>query len=139
MAYQLTWLPEVLLGAGLKVAEVPGWRTRGRGDMGRVQGITCHHTANKRPGNYPSLALVRDGRSDLSGPLCHVGLGRDGTWYVVAAGRANHAGEGNYRGVSNGNSQFIGIEAENNGVGEKWPGVQLEAYKHGCAAILKKL
>ena len=36
MPYSLTWLPDVLRGAGLKVAEVDGWRERGRGEMGRV-------------------------------------------------------------------------------------------------------
>jgi len=41
--------------------------------------------------------------------------------------------------MTDGNGQSIGIEAENNGVGEKWPAVQLESYKHGCAAMLKKI
>ena len=30
MTFSLIWLPQVLENAGLKVAEVPGWRTRGR-------------------------------------------------------------------------------------------------------------
>ena len=85
----------------------------------------------------PSLGVVTNGRSDLAGPLCNVGLGRDGTCYVVAAGRAYHAGAGSWHGVTNGNSELIGIEAENTGLGEPWSEVQLDAYVRLCAAILK--
>jgi N-acetyl-anhydromuramyl-L-alanine amidase AmpD len=88
----------------------------------------------------PSLDIVTRGRSDLPGPLAQLGLGRDGTFYVIAAGRANHAGPGNWKGITAGNSSFIGIEAENQGVaGDPWPAVQVDAYKRGVAAILKKL
>ena len=138
MAYSLTWLPEVLLGAGLKVAEQPGWVTRGRSEMGAVKGVICHHTAGPAKGNMPSLGVVTNGRSDLPGPLAQLGLGRDGTYYVIAAGRANHAGRGNWQGIETGNSNFIGIEAENTGLpGDPWPDVQLDAYCRGVAAILK--
>jgi hypothetical protein len=140
MAYALTWLAEILEAAGLKVAEVPGWRTRGRGEMGTVQSVMCHHTAGPATGNMPSLGLVTNGRPDLAGPLAQLCLGRDGTYYVVAAGRANHAGAGNWRGLTNGNWEFIGIEAENTGVaGDDWPAVQMDAYCRGAAALLRKL
>jgi hypothetical protein len=58
----------------------------------------------------------------------------------VAAGRANHAGAGLWEGVTSGNTNFIGIEAEYTGVaGDPWPAVQLDAYHRGVAAILKKI
>jgi N-acetyl-anhydromuramyl-L-alanine amidase AmpD len=144
MAFSLTWLPKVLLDAGLKVAEQPGWQTRGRGDVGTIRGVICHHTAGARAGNMPSLGVVTNGRSDLPGPLSQLCLGRDGTFFVVAAGRANHAGAGNWQGVATGNSSFIGIEAENTGKtegpnAEPWPAVQLDAYRRGVAAILRKI
>jgi peptidoglycan hydrolase-like protein with peptidoglycan-binding domain len=140
MAYSLTWLAEVLEAAGLKVAEQPGWRTRGRGDMGTVVGVMCHHTAGPAKNNMPSLGTITNGRSDLPGPLAQLGLGRDGTFYVVAAGRANHAGNGIWQGIVTGNSSFIGIEAENTGKNDDpWPDVQLDAYRRGVAAILHKL
>ncbi|MEA2841212.1 MAG: hypothetical protein QOF41_2542 [Methylobacteriaceae bacterium] len=141
MAFSLTWLPEVLEEAGLKVAEQPGWRTRGRGEMGTVRGVMCHHTAGPRTGNMPSLGIITNGRADLPGPLAQLGLGRDGTFYVVAAGRANHAGRGKWQGLTAGNSSFIGIEAENTGVADDhpWPDVQLDAYQRGVAAILEKI
>lgn len=141
MAYQLTWMPRVLRQAGLKVAETPGWIDHGRGNMGQVRGVICHHTAGARNGNMPSLRVLVEGRSDLKGPLCHLGLGRDGTYYLVAAGSANHAGRGYWKGFSNGGSGFIGIEAENVGDPERepWPDVQIDAYIRGVAALLGHL
>ncbi|ATW05081.1 N-acetylmuramoyl-L-alanine amidase [Sphingorhabdus sp. YGSMI21] len=137
MAYQLTWMPRVLRQAGLKVAETPGWIDHGRGNMRQVRGVICHHTAGARNGNMPSLRVLVDGRSDLKGPLCHLGLGRDGTYYLIAAGSANHAGHGRWKGFTNGGSGFIGIEAENVGdpAREKWPDEQIDAYIRGVAAL----
>jgi hypothetical protein len=140
MAFSLTWLPEVLEDAGLKVAEQPGWRTRGRAEMGTAKGVMCHHTSGSPRGIMPSLGVITDGRPDLPGPLAQLGLGRDGTFFVVAAGRCNHAGRGMWQGISTGNSNFIGIEAENTGGGnDPWPAVQLDAYRRGVAAILTKI
>jgi N-acetylmuramoyl-L-alanine amidase/Putative peptidoglycan binding domain len=139
MVYSLAWLPDALLGAGLKVAPVDGWEIRGRGDVGRTLGILCHHTAGPKNGNMPSLDTIIHGRPDLNGPLAQLGLGRDGTFYVIAAGRCNHAGEGAWRGLNTGNTNFIGIEAENTGLPDDtpWPAIQIDAYQRGVAAILK--
>ena len=154
MAFSLTWLPEVLKLAGLKVSEVPGWHDRGRGDVGRIFGVVCHHTATPNPtrSNMPTLNVLVNGRRAqparpgrraqraLPGPLSQLGLGRDGTFFVIAAGRANHAGEGVWQEVRNGNSNFIGIEAENSGLpDDPWPAVQLDAYQRGVAAILRRI
>jgi N-acetyl-anhydromuramyl-L-alanine amidase AmpD len=144
MAFALTWLADVLLEAGLRVAEQPGWKTRGNGDVDAIAGVMCHHTAGAKNGNMPSLGVVTNGRQDLSGPLSQLCLGRDGTFFVVAAGRANHAGAGNWQSITAGNSRFIGIEAENTGKtegpdGDPWPAVQLDAYRRGVAAILEHL
>ena len=94
MAFSLLWLADVLKNAGLKVAQIPGWQDRGRGDVGQILGILCHHTAGGKNGNMPSLDLLVKGRPDLPGPLSQLGLGRDGTYYIIAAGRCNHAGKG---------------------------------------------
>jgi peptidoglycan hydrolase-like protein with peptidoglycan-binding domain len=143
MAFSLTWLPEVLTNAGLKIKESDGWKTRGHGDMGAVQGVLCHHTGTpgKNGGNMPTLKILVDGRSDLAGPLSQLGLGRDGTYYIVAAGKCFHAGAGKWKGITSGNTSFIGIEAENTGGGEDkpWPQVQIDAYHRGVAAILKHI
>jgi peptidoglycan hydrolase-like protein with peptidoglycan-binding domain len=139
MTFSLTWLPQVLKDSGLKVALVDGWESRGRGDVGNIVGVLCHHTATPgRTSNMPTLNTLIQGRSDLPGPLAQLGLGRDGTYYVVAAGRCNHAGKGAWQGVTTGNSSFIGIEAENTGLADDspWPEVQMDAYQRGVAAIL---
>jgi len=140
MVYSLIWLPHVLKSAGLKVALVDGWEERGRGDVGTIHGVICHHTAttNKRS-NMPTLHTLLHGRPDLPGPLSQLGLGRDGTYYVLAAGRCSHAGAGIWQGLTNGNANFIGIEAENTGRANDfpWPAVQLDAYQRGVAAILR--
>ena len=94
MAFSLTWLPEVL------EEPVSRWRNSRAGEradaatMGTVRGVMCHHTAGPKDGNMPSLGIVTNGRPDLAGPLSQLCLGRDGTFFVVAAGRASHAGEG---------------------------------------------
>ena len=140
MAFKMTWLADVLAAAGCTVIEEDGWKNRGRAEMGTVRGILCHHTAGPLKGNAPSLKIVRDGRPDLPGPLSQLFLARDGTFHVLAAGRCNHAGKGSWQGVVNGNSELIGIEAENAGTGaDPWPAEQIEAYERGCAAILKHI
>lgn len=140
MSYSLTWLPDVLEAAGLKVAEQPGWLDRGVGDVGPIKGVICHHTGGGAKGNMPSLGVITNGRPGLRGPLAQLGLGRDGAYYIVAAGRAQHAGAGLWGGVSTGNSSFIGIEAENTGLtSDPWPDVQMDAYRRGVAAILRKI
>lgn len=141
MPHALTWLPGTLRRAGLKVAEVDGWADRGRAEMGPVFGVMCHHTATpaSAPGNMPTLNVIRAGHGTLPGPLYNLALGRDGTFYVVAAGRANHAGEGSFAGVG-GNGRFIGIGAENSGAAsDPWPEVQMDAYVRGVAALLAHL
>jgi len=141
MAFSLTWLLQVLQDAGLKVAPVDGWDGRGNGDVRATVGVMCHHTAGPRNGNMPSLNTLLNGRPDLPGPLAQLGLGRDGTFYIVAAGRCNHAGQGSWQGVTTGNSSFIGIEAENTGLSDDtpWPDVQMDAYRRGVAAILERI
>lgn len=142
MSFSLTWLPQVLRAGGLKVALTDGWETRGHGDMSNVVGVICHHTATPgKTANMPTLKTLIQGRPDLSGPLAQLGLGRDGTYYVIAAGRCNHAGIGAWQGVTTGNSSFIGIEAENTGLPDDspWPEAQIDAYRRGVAAILKRI
>lgn len=133
----LTALADVARAAGLKVVEVDGWKTRGHGPQVGVQTITCHHTANGgAAGNAPSLQTVIHGRSDLPGPLSHYVLAKDGTVYVVAAGKCYHAGVSSQTRFTN--EYAIGIEAEADGVpghpGD-WPAVQMDAYHRLCRAL----
>src|SRR5690349_18253335 len=129
-----TWLLPVLRDAGLHVVTMNGWETRQTRDGFDPRGLVWHHTATpKACADTTVRALLRDGRPDLAGPLAQLGLERDGTFVLVAAGRCNHNGYGLW-----GNDSF-GIEAYNDGIGEVWPPAQLDAFDRGSAAICRHL
>ena len=137
-------LPEILRARGLKVRELPGWKTAGRPlTSGQYDPIAVlgHHTASAVSSSDEAvLSLLVRGRSDLVGPLCQLALLRDGTVVIVASGRANHAGTAKVSGpvpAGDGNKLYIGIEAFNNGVGEVWPKVQMDAYDLLVATLLE--
>lgn len=134
MAYQ-TWIADRCREYGLEVIEVSGWQTRGSSSF-NPKGVVAHHTASRAGRDAPALGICINGRAGLSGPLANIVLARSGKVYIIAAGRANHAGTGGYRGLS-GNSSVLGIEAENDGVGEPWGAAQLDAYYKVCAALLE--
>jgi len=82
----------------VKYREVEGWRTYGRDDetglkFGPVFGCVTHHTGTDAP-DINNRHLIKNGRSDLPGPLAHFGLNDDGTVDIISIGRANHAGGG---------------------------------------------
>jgi len=130
----LSDLAEAARRSGLPVDEVPGWRERGHGELSGLRTIVAHHTATPLTsrGSFPSLAIVRDGTADLPGPLAHLGLGRDGTVHVIAAGLAYHAGE--VRDPDAANEWSLGIEAEHDGV-TPWPLELAVAYARLCRAL----
>ena len=135
-------MPAILRKHGLKVVEVPGWKTRGRpasiGEFAPV-GVLCHYTATgKNWTDKRVVDLLVDGRSDLPGPLSQFGLGRDATVYLVASGRCNHGGPARASGTvsaGDGNKLYIGIEAFNAGGDDPWPKIQYDAYVLLCAVL----
>lgn len=119
-----------LRAKGLVVVEIAGWQTRGDPVLD-PEGSVDHHTASALGSNAPALGICINGRSDLPGPLCHVLIGRDNTCYVIASGRANHAGSGGQWGIT-GNSKVYGVEHENTGTGtEPWR----EDQRHTAALV----
>jgi hypothetical protein len=115
-------LPERLRKRGLKVVEIDGWRFRGRpastGGFNPV-GVLNHHTgARDVLGDFAddlSYAnwMAKVGRADLPAPLVQLSLSLEGTVYVLAAGRSNHAGTAKSSGsvaAGDGNSLYCGIE-----------------------------
>ena len=131
------WLSEAARLTGYPVVEVAGWFDRGHGGMAAVEGVVLHHTAGPvGEAEMPSLAVVRDGRADLAGPLAQLALGRSGTVYVVAAGRAWHAGASRWDGMTGLNDRFLGIEAESTGDGRDWTPAQRDCYPRLVAALL---
>lgn len=133
MPYQ-TNIPAALKAQGLKVELVKNWQTRGSSAF-NPRGVVNHWTAGPPTGDRPSLRICIEGRPDLPGPLCNVFLTRGGVAVVVAAGRANHAGSGGWKGLK-GNSSVFGIEAENSGGGE-WTTEQRWSYPRINAALCK--
>lgn len=76
-----------------------GWRTRNRnhvGAWGPVHGLVIHHTADDAL-DQVDLRTITRGRPGLPGPLSHFGCDDQGTIWLVAWGRANHAGGGDPR------------------------------------------
>jgi hypothetical protein len=137
-------LADVLAGAGLPVARVDGWDGRGRPEStGQFDptGVCCHHTAS--PAGTPDsseLNVILAGNSEAPGPISQLLIGREYQGvYVVAAGRANHAGSGLVPWLgdqkSDGNAATIGIEVANDGSGEAWPDWQTDVYARTCAAL----
>lgn len=130
MGYQ-TGILEALRDWDLTVVQVPGWQTRGSSSFD-PHGFVAHHDVIGPQTSCPRIII--DGRSDLPGPLSQFWLERNGRVHLVAAGRANHAGEGSWNGLS-GNSSVWGCEANNLGTSaDPWPQAQLEAYYRLAAA-----
>jgi hypothetical protein len=112
---------------------MPGAETRGRNSI-TIKGVVWHHTATgPNVSDARVAALLRDGRPDLAGPLSQVGVQRDGTWVIVALGRANHNGYGTW------GNDSLGLEFYNDGVGEPFTNAQLHYGMIGTAAVLRRL
>lgn len=129
-------LPECCRAAGLDVELFDGWETRSRSSGGYddLLGVGYHHDASNPSSN--------DSNSDNYGwvnaedkPIGAMRLHRDGVLVIGAAGATNTMGKGGPCNCSagtvpldRGNQTLIAIEAANNGVGEHWPKVQVDAY-----------
>lgn len=142
------WLEDVLreaLGDRL-IVDQADWKDRGTGgQMGDIWGVLIHHTGNDRE----TVAVIRDGRSDLAGPLSQCLITPDGKCHLIAIGPCNHAGIGSYPGVgtNNGNQRLIGFECawptirpdgsfDSN---QRWPDAQIITMRDATAAVLKRL
>lgn len=144
---RLTWLASALRDAGLRVEEVPGWERAGRPRAFEPEAVLMHHTAFRATAAdpHPALETVVQGRPGLRGPLCHVLVDRDGVCHVVAAGRANHAGEAIDSGPvpgGDGNTSYVGIEidyAPQEPYSQQPNAAQGEAAVAAAAAILARL
>jgi hypothetical protein len=139
----LRWLPSTLRAAGLTVVEEVGWVTRGHPTPLRARAVVLHHDAST-PGPTPgAVKYLVDGYG--SGVDRHydaqVWVDRAGTWHMVAAGAAQHAGPGTGWGAIRpglGNQDSFGVETDHT-VGEAWPPKQLASIRRGLAAICARL
>ncbi|NIH98880.1 peptidoglycan recognition protein family protein [Mycolicibacterium fluoranthenivorans] len=138
------WLADVLRAEGLTVIETPGWLESGHGDMGSLWGVINHHTGS----NGSTWQSIRNGRSDLAGPLANIHLRRDGVVELVAVGVCWHGGTGYWPGLGRhvANQRCIGIECQNDGGGtpgkphrSSWPDAQYDALVKVNAAINRRI
>lgn len=143
------WLTELatwLRAEGLQVIECSGWKSRGRpSSTGQFSpsGVLWHHTGTTASASNPAptLNLLINGRSDLPGPLCHVSPGYDGIARVVAAGRANHAGQARASGpmpAGDGNALYVGFEIDYDGT-QRMSQPQYDCAIACAAAVLRHL
>jgi hypothetical protein len=132
----LTDMANVLRAAGLNVVEEAGWETRARSTGGYLDGrpkaIMWHHTASNATPASDILYMIRNSGDR---PIANIYLARDGKVHVLAAGATNTNGKGGPLSFSKGtvpidtmNTHSIAIEAANDGIGEPWPQVQIDAY-----------
>jgi len=132
----LTELADVLRDTGaLTVVEVEGWEYRARssgGYPGLPLAVFWHHTASDTTAEN-DVGYICYGCPDA--PVSNLYLARDGAVWVCAGGATNTNGKGGPLDMSRGtipidqaNSNVIGIEAANNGLGQPWPAVQVDAY-----------
>jgi hypothetical protein len=141
----LTWLADALRGEGCQVTEEAGWTSRGRpASTGAFNpyGVLWHHTGTHASSSdpAPSLHTVINGRSDLPGPLCQVLIDYSGVCHVVAAGRANHAGQCGGFGPfppGDGNAQLVGFEIDYDGT-QPMSSAQRDAATRASAACLRR-
>jgi hypothetical protein len=139
--YPLTWLADVLRAAGCTVVEEGDWKHRGRDGSFDPKAIMMHHDASPAGETSNGVDVIINGRPGLEGPLSQLWLDFDGRWHVVAAGRANHAGEGGPWGViahDQGNRDSIGIETDHT-TDEKWSDPQRSEGLRGVHALCEHM
>jgi N-acetylmuramoyl-L-alanine amidase len=146
--YPLTWLADVLRAGGCRVVEESGWKTRGRPASSgpfKPKALLRHWDASS-PSSHGAISTVLNGTGEVGGPLCSILTCRGNSSHapsvhVIAAGRANHGGEGDGWGVipiDGANTYAVGHEIAQT-VDQPWPADQLDQVRKAEAAILKKL
>ncbi|HEX8345677.1 MAG TPA: hypothetical protein VF657_13225, partial [Actinoplanes sp.] len=100
---------------GVQVVEAPSSHRGHLGTMGTVRGLTLHHTGTpntyKAADDYPDFNVVKEGRTGLENSLSAWGVGRWRAIYVFSEYLSWHAGTWSWNGITDGNGDFLGIEA----------------------------
>lgn len=135
-------LADVMRRTGFPVIEVDGWQYAARSSGGYNSGapnhIMAHHTASPKSSDGWNDVIYITENAEYA-PLSNLYLSRTGTIYVCAGGATNTNGSGNdpcgKLSPDSMNSNAVGIEAANDGVGEVWPQIQLDAYIAMCREL----
>lgn len=133
----------------ITVREWPNWQTRARstGGFDQVWGIVAHHTGSKTTWTNDCNYQWQNAPDK---PIGNVHLDRAGVVTVGAAGATNTNGAGLAPWVTSqgviptspstmGNRMAFAIEAANNGVGERWPRVQVDVYLRLMSMLCRRL
>ncbi|WP_212721371.1 peptidoglycan recognition protein family protein [Nocardioides dongxiaopingii] len=145
----ISWLADVLRGAGVQVVEEGDWMARSAGSGFAPIGVLWHHTAAPSSATNPAPALnvCINGRADLPGPLCQALVDHHGVFHVISGNRANHAGASRGSGPipsGDGNTLMIGWEIDYAGDGgggqvQEMTQAQYDASVAATAAVLAHL
>jgi len=146
------WLRDLddwLRTEGIAFREYPGWETRARssGGFDQVWGIVAHHTASNATWQNDCAYMWQNATTK---PIGNVHLDRAGVVTIGTAGASNTNGKGiapwsTSKGVipldpsSMGNRMAFAIEAASNGVGERWPRPQMDAYLRLMNMLCRRL
>jgi hypothetical protein len=138
-------ITEILINAGCQVHvddSNAGWETRSRssgGFNGPPLAVQWHHTASNASVDN-DLSYMIHGSPDE--PVGNVLLDRNGVFHPVAAGAANTSGKGGPNKFSrgtvakdSGNTSIFSIEIANDGVGQRYSQVQIDAAFLGSNAL----
>lgn len=132
---QLVELADWLRAAGLTVFEYPGWETAARVSGGftgnRPWCVMWHHTASRTTVANDVYYICRG--SEFA-PIANLYAARSGDLWVCAAGATNTNGKGGPLRFSRGlvpadcmNTYAVSIEIANDGLGEHYPQIQIDA------------
>lgn len=127
----------VALSTGEKVVEA--WSSHNKGTMGTIMAPMLHHTGSGWTWprlKAPTLRVVRDGRPRLENSLSMYYIDYEGVIYCINNKLSWHSGAGEFRGITDGNGRFAGIEAESDG--RQWTGATIRSFKKLAAAILRR-
>jgi hypothetical protein len=139
-------LPDMLRKYDVEPVLAAGWETRGIEFPSRPDGALRHWTYGGLALGWPSMNTLIYGRGKpgdsnyLPGPLCQVSQERgpstrDDRCLVIASGKANHAGEGEWNGIS-GNYRLLGNEIEWRYDSEPFPARRVDVSERIMAALL---
>lgn len=135
---ELGWLAYALREWNVPVVEYDGWLNRHTSGTFTPKGIIVHHDASGMgPSSGMPNMIANVGNGTTPPPLAQTWVAYDGTWWVLAGGRCNHAGTGDGWGViarDQGNRDSLGVETDHT-TGEAWPQRQLDSLRRGLAAI----
>jgi hypothetical protein len=133
-----TWLANVLRAAGVPVIEQSGWQSRAQSGSFTPVGLIRHWDASS-PGTHGAIEYMQANIAcNIS--TCRGNSNHGPTVHVIAAGRAYHAGEGQFGAFprDQGNTYAIGHEVAHT-VDEPWGSVQLDVVTRAERAILAHL